>query len=127
MQALTWILGGIAAGWLTGFTRKGRGYGLLGNLLIGMAGGLVGVWLFRSLGVTAPGGPSPTCWCRSSAASCSPRASGSSTRPPGAPARSSASRRHPVVDDVQAQVRRLGGLELTCSRSSSDAGPSRRT
>jgi uncharacterized membrane protein/uncharacterized membrane protein YeaQ/YmgE (transglycosylase-associated protein family) len=54
MPWITWIVGGFVAGWLTGFTRKGRGYGLLGNLLIGMAGGLVGGWIFRSLGVQQP-------------------------------------------------------------------------
>lgn len=55
MHVLTWILTGIAAGWLTGYALKGRGYGLFGNLLIGVSGGIVGGWIFHSLGVTAVG------------------------------------------------------------------------
>jgi uncharacterized membrane protein/uncharacterized membrane protein YeaQ/YmgE (transglycosylase-associated protein family) len=112
MQALTWILGGIAAGWLTGFTRKGRGYGLLGNLLIGMAGGIVGVWLFRSLGVTAPGGPVThvlVSFVGGLVLATSVRLLDQAARRAGAFVGQPAPT---VVDDVQAQVRRLGGLEL---------------
>ncbi len=112
MQVLTWILGGIAAGWLTGFTRKGRGYGLLGNLLIGMAGGIVGVWLFRSLGVTAPGGPVShvlVSFVGGLVLATSVRLLDQAARHAGALVGQPATT---VVDDVQAQVRRLGGLEL---------------
>ncbi|MGE0043678.1 MAG: DUF1003 domain-containing protein, partial [Vicinamibacterales bacterium] len=52
MQVLTWWLAGIAGGWLTGFALRGRGFGILGNVVIGSAGGLVGGWVFRALGVT---------------------------------------------------------------------------
>ncbi len=112
MQVLTWILGGIAAGWLTGFTRKGRGYGLLGNLLIGMAGGIVGVWLFRLLGVTAPGGPVThvlVSFVGGLVLATSVRLLDQAARRAGAFVGQPAPT---VVDDVQAQVRRLGALEL---------------
>ena len=113
MQWITWIVGGIAAGWLTGFTRKGRGYGLLGNLVLGVAGGLVGGWIFRSLGVQQPlniaahvlvamiGGIVLATSVRllDSAAR---RAGALVGSPPGTT----------LVSDIETQVKRLGGLEL---------------
>jgi uncharacterized membrane protein YeaQ/YmgE (transglycosylase-associated protein family) len=55
MRILLWIISGIVAGWLTGLVMKGRGYGLLGNLVIGLLGGVIGGWLFSLLGLTATG------------------------------------------------------------------------
>jgi uncharacterized membrane protein/uncharacterized membrane protein YeaQ/YmgE (transglycosylase-associated protein family) len=52
MEVLAWMGSGILAGWLMGFALKGRGYGLLGNLLIGLSGGIVGGWVFRAMGGT---------------------------------------------------------------------------
>jgi len=46
MSALLWIISGIVAGWLTGLVMRGRGYGLVGDLVIGLLGGLMGGWLF---------------------------------------------------------------------------------
>jgi uncharacterized membrane protein YeaQ/YmgE (transglycosylase-associated protein family) len=34
---------------------KGRGYGLLGNLVIGLLGGIIGGWLFSLFGLAATG------------------------------------------------------------------------
>jgi uncharacterized membrane protein YeaQ/YmgE (transglycosylase-associated protein family) len=53
LRALIWIVSGVIAGWLTGLVVKGRGFGLLGDLLIGFLGGLLGGWLFRFIGVSA--------------------------------------------------------------------------
>jgi len=53
MRFLIWILVGVIAGWLTGLVVKGRGYGLIGDLIMGLLGGLVGGWLFRLFGWTA--------------------------------------------------------------------------
>jgi uncharacterized membrane protein YeaQ/YmgE (transglycosylase-associated protein family) len=55
MRILLWIISGIIAGWLTGLVMKGRGYGLLGNLVIGLLGGIIGGWLFSLFGLAAPG------------------------------------------------------------------------
>jgi len=55
MRILLWIISGIVAGWLTGLVLKGRGYGLLGNLVIGLLGGVIGRWLFSLFGLTATG------------------------------------------------------------------------
>lgn len=45
MGLLTWIIVGAIAGWLAGKVMKGRGFGLLGNIVIGVIGALVGGWL----------------------------------------------------------------------------------
>jgi uncharacterized membrane protein YeaQ/YmgE (transglycosylase-associated protein family) len=55
MHILLWIISGIVAGWLTGLVMKGRGYGLLGNLVIGLLGGIIGGWLFSLFGLAARG------------------------------------------------------------------------
>ena len=45
MGILTWIIVGVIAGWLAGLVMKGRGFGLIGNIVIGIIGALVGGWL----------------------------------------------------------------------------------
>jgi uncharacterized membrane protein YeaQ/YmgE (transglycosylase-associated protein family) len=42
MGLLSWIVVGAIAGWLSGEVMKGRGFGLLGDIFVGIAGGLVG-------------------------------------------------------------------------------------
>lgn len=49
------IVGGIA-GWLGGQIMKGSGFGLLGNILVGVIGGLIGGYLFGLLGIEAGSG-----------------------------------------------------------------------
>ncbi|MBW6473341.1 MAG: GlsB/YeaQ/YmgE family stress response membrane protein [Anaerolineaceae bacterium] len=49
MGLFTWIIVGLIAGWLAGKVMKGRGFGLLGNIVIGVIGALVGGWLAGSL------------------------------------------------------------------------------
>jgi uncharacterized membrane protein YeaQ/YmgE (transglycosylase-associated protein family) len=51
MHILIWIISGIVAGWLTGLIMAGRGYGILGDLVVGLLGGVIGGWLFGLLGV----------------------------------------------------------------------------
>jgi uncharacterized membrane protein YeaQ/YmgE (transglycosylase-associated protein family) len=55
MEYLWFILIGIAAGWLAGQIMKGGGYGLIGDLIIGVIGALLGGFLFGLLGLTAGG------------------------------------------------------------------------
>ncbi len=47
-----WVVVGLMAGWLAGFMMKGGGYGLIGDLLLGLVGSVVGSWLFRAFGVS---------------------------------------------------------------------------
>lgn len=51
MDIIWVILIGIAAGFLAGMLMKGRGFGWLVNLLLGLAGALIGGWLLGVLGV----------------------------------------------------------------------------
>jgi len=44
------LLVGAAAGWLAGQIVRGFGYGLLGNIVIGIIGAFVASWLFPRLG-----------------------------------------------------------------------------
>ena len=44
------IVVGILAGWLAGRIQKGKGFGLIGNLVIGILGSVFGSWLFWQLG-----------------------------------------------------------------------------
>jgi uncharacterized membrane protein YeaQ/YmgE (transglycosylase-associated protein family) len=39
------IIIGVLAGWLTGKLMKGGGYGLVGDLILGLIGAVVGGWL----------------------------------------------------------------------------------
>ncbi len=49
MGIISWLLVGIVAGWLAGLIMKGRGFGLVGNIVIGVVGALVGGWLAGAL------------------------------------------------------------------------------
>ncbi|MBS3991047.1 MAG: GlsB/YeaQ/YmgE family stress response membrane protein [Erysipelothrix sp.] len=49
------IIIGILAGFLAGKILRGRGYGLIGNLLIGLIGSYVGEFLFNTLNLSAAG------------------------------------------------------------------------
>jgi uncharacterized membrane protein YeaQ/YmgE (transglycosylase-associated protein family) len=56
MPDFVWfILIGICAGWLAGQIMKGGGFGLVGDLIVGVIGALLGGWLFGVLGLTATG------------------------------------------------------------------------
>jgi uncharacterized membrane protein YeaQ/YmgE (transglycosylase-associated protein family) len=46
---------GAIAGWLAGNIMKGCGFGLLGNILIGIVGAIVGGSVFNFLGLVAGG------------------------------------------------------------------------
>lgn len=56
MDILTWIIVGLVAGVLASLVMGGTGYGLIGDIIIGIAGAFVGGWLFGRLGVTTPFG-----------------------------------------------------------------------
>ena len=55
-RGLIWLLVvGLIAGWLAGKIMKGAGYGLIGDLVLGVLGAVVGGWLFGLLGLGAWG------------------------------------------------------------------------
>jgi len=56
LGALIWILViGALAGWLAGLIMKGSGFGLLGDIVIGIVGSLIGGFLFSLVGLEAYG------------------------------------------------------------------------
>jgi uncharacterized membrane protein YeaQ/YmgE (transglycosylase-associated protein family) len=46
------VVVGIVAGWLAGKVVRGTGFGLIGDLLVGIAGAFVASWLFPRLGIS---------------------------------------------------------------------------
>jgi uncharacterized membrane protein YeaQ/YmgE (transglycosylase-associated protein family) len=52
---ITILVVGLVAGWLAGRIQKGKGFGIAGNLVIGILGSVFGTWLFRELGFSAYG------------------------------------------------------------------------
>ena len=48
---LIWIIVGAIAGWLSGIIVKGGGFGLLGDIVVGIVGAFVGGWLLPKLGI----------------------------------------------------------------------------
>jgi uncharacterized membrane protein YeaQ/YmgE (transglycosylase-associated protein family) len=45
MGILSWIVVGLIAGWLAGKVMSGGGYGLVGDIIVGVVGGLLGGWI----------------------------------------------------------------------------------
>jgi len=43
---------GAVAGWLAGLIMKGGGFGLIGDIIVGIVGAFFGGWLFAQLGVS---------------------------------------------------------------------------
>ena len=48
---LIWLLVGAVAGWLAGVIVKGAGFGLVGNIIVGIIGAVVAGWLLPRIGV----------------------------------------------------------------------------
>jgi uncharacterized membrane protein YeaQ/YmgE (transglycosylase-associated protein family) len=48
---LIWLLVGAIAGWLAGLIVKGYGFGLIGNIVIGIIGAVIAGWLLPRLGI----------------------------------------------------------------------------
>ena len=56
MNFLWFLIVGLVAGWLAGKLVKGRGFGLVGDLVVGVIGAFLGGWLFSVLGAHGGGG-----------------------------------------------------------------------
>jgi len=56
MDLLWFLIVGAVAGWLAGMLVKGGGFGLIGDIVVGVVGAVVGGWLFRTLGASVGGG-----------------------------------------------------------------------
>jgi uncharacterized membrane protein YeaQ/YmgE (transglycosylase-associated protein family) len=56
MELLVFLLVGAIAGWLAGLIVRGFGFGLIGNIVVGIVGALVAGYLFPRLGIGLPAG-----------------------------------------------------------------------
>lgn len=54
MDLVTWIIVGLIAGSLASFVMRGSGFGIIGDMLLGIVGAVVGAWGFRALDVRIP-------------------------------------------------------------------------
>ena len=56
VSSLIWfLLIGLIAGWLAGQVMRGGGFGIVGDMIVGVIGALLGGWLFSLLGISAGG------------------------------------------------------------------------
>ena len=55
MVLIWFLLVGLVAGWLAGKIMKGSGYGVIGDIVLGVIGAVVGGFLFRLVGIAAYG------------------------------------------------------------------------
>jgi uncharacterized membrane protein YeaQ/YmgE (transglycosylase-associated protein family) len=53
---LVLLLVGLIAGWLAGKLVHGRGFGIIGDIVVGIVGAFIGTWLLARLGVAIGGG-----------------------------------------------------------------------
>jgi uncharacterized membrane protein YeaQ/YmgE (transglycosylase-associated protein family) len=49
MSIIAWILLGLIAGWLAGMIMRGGGYGIVGDIVLGIVGAIVGGWITGAL------------------------------------------------------------------------------
>lgn len=54
MDLLTWIIVGLVAGVLASLVAGGSGYGIIGDIVIGVVGAFIGGWLFGALHIASP-------------------------------------------------------------------------
>jgi len=54
MDLLTWLIVGLIAGVLASFAIGGIGYGILGDIVVGIVGAVLGGWLFNALHISNP-------------------------------------------------------------------------
>jgi uncharacterized membrane protein YeaQ/YmgE (transglycosylase-associated protein family) len=51
-----WIIIGLLAGWIAGHLTRGRGFGCVVDIVLGLIGAVVGGWIFTKLGIPLWGG-----------------------------------------------------------------------
>jgi uncharacterized membrane protein YeaQ/YmgE (transglycosylase-associated protein family) len=58
--SVSWVVVGLLVGGLAGIVMKNGGYGLIGDLLLGLSGSVAAGWIYWALGVSAGVGLFPT-------------------------------------------------------------------
>jgi uncharacterized membrane protein YeaQ/YmgE (transglycosylase-associated protein family) len=56
MGFIIWLIVGGIAGWLAGLVVRGYGFGLIGNIIVGIVGAFIAGWLLPRLGIVIGGG-----------------------------------------------------------------------
>ncbi len=46
-----WVIIGLLAGWIAGTLTRGRGYGCIVDIVLGLIGSVIGGWIFTKLGI----------------------------------------------------------------------------
>lgn len=54
MDILTWLIVGLVSGVLASLVVGGTGYGILGDIIVGIVGAFVGGYIFRAAGWAVP-------------------------------------------------------------------------
>lgn len=56
MGFIVWLIVGGIAGWLAGLVVRGYGFGIIGNIIVGIVGAFIAGWLLPRLGIAIGGG-----------------------------------------------------------------------
>lgn len=56
MAFLLWLIIGAIAGWIAGELMRGDGFGLIGNIVVGIVGSFIGGSVFGMLGLSSGNG-----------------------------------------------------------------------
>ena len=56
MGFIVWLIVGGIAGWLAGLVVRGYGFGIIGNIIVGIVGAFIAGWLLPRLGIVIGGG-----------------------------------------------------------------------
>jgi uncharacterized membrane protein YeaQ/YmgE (transglycosylase-associated protein family) len=54
-SVIAWIIIGLIAGWLAGTISRGRGFGCIADIILGMVGAILGGWIFSKLDIHGGG------------------------------------------------------------------------
>ena len=55
MNLIAFLIIGLIAGWLAGMVMKGKGFGIIANMVIGVIGAFIGGFVFSLVGLSAHG------------------------------------------------------------------------
>jgi uncharacterized membrane protein YeaQ/YmgE (transglycosylase-associated protein family) len=54
-SVIAWVIIGLIAGWLAGTVSRGRGFGCIADIILGMVGAIIGGWIFSKLNIQGGG------------------------------------------------------------------------
>jgi uncharacterized membrane protein YeaQ/YmgE (transglycosylase-associated protein family) len=54
-SVIAWVIIGLIAGWLAGKVSRGRGFGCIADIILGMVGAIIGGWIFLKLKIQGGG------------------------------------------------------------------------